>query len=310
MDARLRAANHGAHELTPGAALRDAARAGAAILSDPARTRVGTYLQQRQMPDGGFLGRHGVSDLYYSYFALASLDALGQGGDSMRAAAYLSGFGEGRDLDLVHLCCLARSLALLPGGWLRGEWIASRLDSFVAPDGGFCPVMGMTSSSISATFVARLAYEELGRELPDCVRIEERLAAGRRADGGWADAAGVALGTTTVTAAATLMLGALGRPESEAAIVSWLGEHRAPGGGFLASRKAPAPDLLSTAAALLALQALGASRRAFADATLAFIDSLWCDDGGFRGYGGDPLSDGEFTYYALVALGTLAGELS
>ena len=143
--------------------------------------------------------------------------------------------------------------------------------------------------------------------LPGREGIAACAAARRSADGAWADVGGgLAHGTTTVTAAVMLM-GLASHPPGAA---EWLRQRRCATGGFLATAGAPVPDLLSTAAALVALQATGVSLRPFAEDTLAFVTSLWATDGGFRGYVSDPLSDSEFTYYALVALGALAGDPS
>jgi hypothetical protein len=106
-----------------------------------------------------------------------------------------------------------------------------------------------------------------------------------------------------VTAAVALIRAASGRGEVRGA--DWLAERHAGAGGFFSSRAAPLPDLLSTAAALVALAALGVSRAAVAEPTCRFVESLWNDGGGFRGYAADTKSDCEFTYYALVALGAL-----
>jgi prenyltransferase beta subunit len=293
---------------TPSCALRlrRAARAGARSLSDAAQERVAGYLQGQRAPDGGFLGRNGASDLYYSLFALAALDALDRPLEWDPTARDQRSFGDGAPLDLVHTCCLARGLALAPGGRSRAAQVVLGLDEFVAPTGGYRPTRTAEGGSISASFVAQLAYDELELTPPARARIDDCIAARRCADGAWADAPGLATGTTTVTAAATLMRSTHGR--CERTVARWLAERCAPAGGFLASARAPAPDLLSTAAALLALEAIDAPRKPFTDSAMAFVESLWTDEGGFPGYSADAQSDCEFTYYALVTVGVLAGE--
>src|ERR1700680_1055209 len=59
--------------------LTSALTAGLAGLPEEVRVRHATFLQRVQNPDGGFSGREGESDLYYTGFALrglAVLDAL------------------------------------------------------------------------------------------------------------------------------------------------------------------------------------------------------------------------------------------
>jgi hypothetical protein len=82
-------------------------------------------------------------------------------------------------------------------------------------------------------------------------------------------------------------------------------------GGFAAAPGAPAPDLLSTATALLALsdgslRDAGALERARRPC-LEFLDAVWDERaGGFRGNVLDDVVDCEYTWYGLVALGILS----
>jgi prenyltransferase beta subunit len=67
--------------------------------------------------------------------------------------------------------------------------------------------------------------------------------------------------------------------------------------------KVPIPDLLSTAVALHALDALEAPWREHRDSMLDFIDTLWTAEGAFHGSWADDEPDAEYTFYGLVALG-------
>ena len=80
-----------------------------------------------------------------------------------------------------------------------------------------------------------------------------------------------------------------------------------PEGGFFAVPAAPIPDLLSTATALHALRSMGASLDAVREPCLDFIQLLWTGGGSFCGSWADPTPDCEYTYYGLLALGSLAG---
>ena len=68
---------------------------------------------------------------------------------------------------------------------------------------------------------------------------------------------------------------------------------------------APVPDLLSTATALHALDAMHVDLKPLAEPCLDFLDSLWTNRGGFCGSWEDDALDCEYTYYALLALGHL-----
>ena len=62
-----------------------------AELPETMRARQAKYLLSAQREDGGFAGREGDSDLYYTSFALRSLAMLGElyGPPAERAAAFL-----------------------------------------------------------------------------------------------------------------------------------------------------------------------------------------------------------------------------
>src|SRR5205814_1468068 len=65
--------------------------AGIAELPEELRARHSRYLLAAQREDGGFAGREGGSDLYYTGFALRSLAMLGElyGPPAERAAGFL-----------------------------------------------------------------------------------------------------------------------------------------------------------------------------------------------------------------------------
>ena len=107
---------------------------------------------------------------------------------------------------------------------------------------------------------------------------------------------------TTATAAAVATLRSLDRP-LPAGVGDWFLERWHPAGGFCAAPDAPLPDLLSTAVALHALDALDASWRDRRETVLDFIDSLWTNVGAFHGSWADDEPDAEYTFYGLVALG-------
>jgi len=76
-------------------------------------------------------------------------------------------------------------------------------------------------------------------------------------------------------------------------------------GSFSALKNSPIGDLLSTAVALYALKFIGADLRLIKPDCLGFIDSLY-HEGSFRATSLDSESDIEYTFYGLLALGSLA----
>ena len=69
---------------------------------------VANYYRGQMNADGGFKNRAGSSDLYYTVFGLEGLLALRTDLPVSAVSAYLDAFGDGAELDLVHLAGLAR----------------------------------------------------------------------------------------------------------------------------------------------------------------------------------------------------------
>jgi prenyltransferase beta subunit len=268
------------------------------------RDLVVSFLRARVNPDGGFQNRAGASDLYYTVFGLDALIGL-QEPLPAATASYVDAF-TGRDLDFVHLSCLARAWAALkrrPESAVVDRLLA-RVESFRSGDGGYATSEGASHGSTYAAFLALGAYQDLGRTMP-AARVVESLQTLRAADGSYANQPRLPSGLTTATAAAVLVLRHLGvSPDRNAGM--WLLDRCYPRGGFFASPSTPVPDLLSTATALHALAALHLPLGGLREPCLDFVDSLWTNRGGFFGTWADDEPDCEYTYYALLALGHLS----
>jgi hypothetical protein len=270
------------------------------------RDLVASFLRGSLNDDGGFRNRSGESDLYYTVFGLEGLVALQEPVPADVVAAFLSRFGDGEGLDLVHLASLARCWSLVSRHrtGVPAAGILERLARFRAHDGGYAQAPGASESTVYASFLAFGAHQDLGAEVPDPARVLAALGRLRARDGGYANRAEDAFGITTVTAAAVMLYRALDHPV-EPHLGMWLLDRCHASGGFLAAPAAPIPDLLSTATALHALAALHAPLAGVQDACLDFVDSLWTNRGGFYGTWADDVLDCEYTYYGLLALGHL-----
>lgn len=266
-----------------------------------------SFVARQINPDGGFRGRDGKSDLYYSVFGADCMLALGSDLDQERFGQYVNCFGDGKDLDFIHLCCLARCLARLRTGSHPGlaETISARIETFRSADGGYSPVSKNAEyGTVYAAFLAMLAMEALGTELPEPEKVIESILGLRAMDKSFANRRGLHGGTSS-TAAALVMLSGLGGPVEPAA-GAWLLAQAHERGGFKASDHAPMPDLLSTATALFALRTIGMPLAGIRHATTGFVEILWSDDGGFCGHVAEDMPDSEYTFYALLSLGCLS----
>jgi geranylgeranyl transferase type-2 subunit beta len=283
------------------------ARLAPKLLGESADT-VAAYLRGEQNPDGGFRDRAGHSDLYYTVFGLDGLLALRTDLPVDSVYGYLRTFGDGGDLDFVHLGCLARCWAALPPA-IRSDApvdsLLARIETNRSKDGGYASSPGCEDGTIYACFVATGAYQDLGRQMPEHMRMLNCLHRLEADDGGYANQRDMPLGLTPSTAAAVMLLRYLDQPISPA-LGDWLLARCRPEGGFYATPVAPLPDLLSTATALHALSAMHVSLDAIREPCLDFLDSLWTNRGAFHGTWADDVVDCEYTFYALLALGHLS----
>jgi prenyltransferase beta subunit len=306
----------------------------AATALGAAKGSVVSFLSSRLDPAGGFLGRDGRPDIYYTSFALDSLSALAlsagrpdgcasSGGPASVPAAgdpasllpdlrptgsWVSAFGAGQTLDFVHRTCLARCWTRLPGvdaSRAMRKQLAASLEQCRAPDGGYGTVPSPATGSVTGTFFALGAYDDLGLLPPSPLKALSALDRLATPDGAFANEPGTSQGTTLATAGLAILNAAL-RRRTDSRVIPWLMARCHCEGGFLASPDAPLPDLLSTATALYAFHVTGTTLdRARVATCLGFIESLQEPSGGFCGQWVDDTADTEYTFYALLSLGCL-----
>jgi geranylgeranyl transferase type-2 subunit beta len=293
---------------------------GLARLTPAQRSRHVSFLRAAQNADGGFSGREGGSDLYYTGFALrglAALDAL-DADVSGRAAVFLhaSLSRQASVVDfysLLYACLLVQSaggpdvLADSPPDW--PERVAATLESFRTADGGYAKAPGHPNGSTYHTFLVGICYELLARPLPRPEEAVTFLASRRREDGGFVEIAPMRRSGTNPTAAAVGMLQLLGQgltDELLEGVVAFLAEMPSLEGGLRANARAPLADLLSTFTATWTLEQLGGRARIDTDAALAYARSLEAETGGFHGGLWDEGTDVEYTFYGLGVLALLS----
>lgn len=282
------------------------ARVAPKVLGD-ATELVENFLRSQQHACGGFLDREGKPDLYYTVFGLEGLMALQAAVDEEKLRQWLRSFGDGADLDFVHLCCLSRcwsSLGMRGLGESEKAGLLARVEAFRSADGGYNQAPDKPFGTAYGCLLGWSAYEDLGQRAPDSERLIESLLALRTEDGGWSNERGLPIGVTPAAAAAVALCRHL-ELSVDASVRDWILSQALPEGGFRALPGVPIPDLLSTAVALHALDALQIDLSPLRENCLNFVDSLWNADGGFHGNWTDDELDCEYTYYGLLALGHL-----
>jgi geranylgeranyl transferase type-2 subunit beta len=295
-------------------------RLTAALAALPAevRERHARYLRRSQNPDGGFSGREGDSDLYYTGFALRGLALAGALDDAIArpAAGYLRGRlqGQAQIIDFLSLLYGALLLQTSTGvdvfegaDPLWPEAVASALERLRRDDGGYAKTAEGGGSSTYHTFLVVLCQQLIGRAPSDPDALRQFVLSRRREDGGFVEIAAMRKSGTNPTAAAIGLLSILGPVEGElrSDVVDFLAEMQDSDGGLRANTRIPLADLLSTFTGLTTLADLGALDAIDLAAAGRFVRSLEAETGGFHMASLDPAVDVEYTFYGLGAWGQL-----
>jgi geranylgeranyl transferase type-2 subunit beta len=305
------------------ARLQEQLSSGVARLPESFCARQEAYLVACQVQNGGFPGRRGQADLYYTRFALQALALLGLEAKSpvwRRSAGYLRGLRQPPAsvidcLAFLHVAYLLDTRGYLPAPARIKSRTVDEILAILAccrtSDGGFAVSPEVAASSRQGetyhTFLAALCYNLVGKSLPDQDRAVELVLAHRSLDGGFAEVSGRAAGQTNPTAAAIALLqlaDRLGAAVSQET-AAWLQSMQSPDGGLRAHAAAES-DLLSTFTGLQTLDSLGELRRVRLGAAARFVRALAAESGGFRATAHDAAPDVEYTFYGLGVLGLLA----
>lgn len=286
-------------------ALREVIEQGATCLAAEGRDAIAAFVLSQRRSDGGFAGRSPSSDLYYTMFAAATLNALRGPWSLLRLPRYLRQFGDGAGLDFVHLVCLAQLSANVP--WLGSmENVLARIEAYRSRDGGYHHATpDAKTGNAYAIHLAVEAYAGADRKPPRPHSLRDALDTLRVPDGGYTNEHGASAGQTNATAAACVTRLRLGLEPELACKTFLLNLLDSESGGFRAYPRARVSDLLSTASALYALKVMCVRLDGIAPQCRRFVESLWTDEGGFCGAEEDRVPDCEYTCYALLALGAL-----
>lgn len=287
---------------------------------DPQRqARHRQFVLAHRQPDGGYCGRLGGSDLYYTSFAVRLLMLLeGMDAEGCQGLAAYLGQARSRLAGLVDLVSWLQSVLLLEASGGPAvmsdslpDWpdrLADVIEGFRKPDGGYAKDSAQAQSSTYHSFLASIAYEMIGRSPPDSDRLIAFLLGRQVADGGFIEVAPMKRGGTNPTAAAATALSILGGLDSKvrASVGEFLASVRSEEGGFRANTRVPFADGLSTFTALLTALDFDCTHLIQPDRLRVFAESIECPTGGFRGGQWDDGADVEYTFYGLGVLGLAA----
>jgi geranylgeranyl transferase type-2 subunit beta len=294
---------------------------GAASLSEDQRRLHADFYLRSQNDDGGFAGRDGPSDLYYTGFALRALAILGElhGAPAEAAARFLSSrlVGQAPIVDFLSLIYGATLLELSAGIDIFADraatWrpaVAAALEGFRRDDGGYAKGPEGTASSTYHTFLVLLCLELLDVPAARPERMTEFVLSQRREDGGFVEIRPMKRSGTNPTAAAIGALRLLGALDDEirADAVDFLADMQTDEGGLRANTRIPIADLLSTFTGLWTLGDLGGLDQIDAAAAARYAVSLAQPTGGFLGAVWDQGVDVEYSFYGLGTLALLTAD--
>jgi len=289
--------------------------AGASRLDPAVRRRHADWLAAQQRDDGGFAGREGDSDPYYTAFALRALwilDALtppvGQA-----AAGFLRSRLHRREgiVDLISLIFAAAICELSVGavviddddtGWVDN--VAMLLQSLRTSDGGYAKSPEGRAGSTYQTFLSVLCLELMQRQPVDPDKVLSFLHSQAHPEGGYLEIRAAKRAGVNPTAAAVgtfKTLAALDQIDSEATI-DFLAEMQSDEGGLTANTRIPFADLLSSCTGMITLTDLNAADAVDAAAVRRYAESMQSPGGGFTGFSLDQIADVEYTFYGLATL--------
>ena len=242
-----------------------------------------SFVLSQQTTEGGFADRGGKSDLYYSLFGYFIGVSLSVPGYEEPLKKYVEVTVSSGDLTGVYRYCGAILYAKMIGLDEVTEKLRKEiLQDLLRPDlkqpeySGFLGVLA-------------LFYLEDYLSVQRVINRYKRLV--------------ILKGhPCPVVAATAVMMGMAGNTQSEA--IEALRSFYRGNGGFAAVLRAPEDDLLSTGVALFALHFLDADIRLIKPDCLSFVDDLYLD-GGFRATPADFITDVEYTFYGLLALGSM-----
>lgn len=293
--------------------------AGASQLDESVRRTHASWLTRQQRADGGFTGREGDSDPYYTAFALRGLWVLDALTPEIGTAA--AGFLRSRlnrregIVDLISLIFAAAICEMAVGAEVIGDedshWVdnvAELLESLRTADGGFAKSPEGRAGSTYQTFLSVLCLELMGRAPNEPQRVLEFLKSQAHPEGGYLEIRAAKRAGVNPTAAAIGTLKTLGQIEAvdRAATVAFLAEMQSDEGGLTANTRIPFADLLSSCTGMITLVDLEAADAVDIAAVRRYAESMQAEGGGFTGFALDHTADVEYTFYGIATLALTA----
>ncbi|PTN08232.1 prenyltransferase/squalene oxidase repeat-containing protein [Mangrovibacterium marinum] len=275
---------------------------GKAHLSEDALRQVRSFVSSQMADDCAFRNKGGKSDLYYTVFGWMLCYVLGIKLDSGKMKNYLAR-QKPDEFDLIHYAAYMRCsiLADLSKNGKLMTWLGSLKSKKTKDITEFSGIPHDDPNSPYTQFIWLSLLEDTGNKPTNRAEILANLSDYQLEKGGFRNMPNGLGASTNATVAALSVKGQLEgyKPNRD---VQFLKNLQQENGGFFAASASPVPDLLSTATALFILQCYKEKPRYSAT---EFLEAHWLETGGFCPTLIDETSDVEYTFYGLLALGTI-----
>ena len=285
-----------------------------ADLPESMRARHANFVLQKQQVDGGFGGREGESDLYYTGFALRSLAILGLLHDQVAESStdFLRSRLDRQEsiVDFLSLIYGAKLIESSAGidvfEKVRDDWanvVAEKLNQLQRDDGGYAKGPAGNASSTYHTFLVLLCLQLIERPIPNPEKIIQFIHSQAADGGGFREIRVSKRAGTNPTAAAIGVLRILDSIDEDTSetTIDFLCEMQNDEGGLRANTRIPIADVLSTFTGLLTLIDLNAEKEIDLDDIRTYVRSIESESGGFLGAAWDTVCDVEYTFYGLAS---------
>jgi hypothetical protein len=241
------------------------------------------YVKSRQTQSGGFADKAGNADLYYTLFGHYIADALGLKEMLPAIRNYVEEEIWQNNIKGVHLNCAAILSARLGIDKTIRKPLSKKVRNSIVTQPGKQPLYGAFLNLLTCYYLKDLRNLNLIRKQLNTPADQNSL-------------------PCPVVSALIVLQHSFNKPKDDLKKVLFSFYTN---GGFRATHAAPVPDLLSTAVSLYALRFTGSDLREIKPDCLEFTDSLFAE-GGFGSNILDHDPDIEYTFYGLLALGSLA----
>jgi hypothetical protein len=254
-----------------------------ALIDPESLKQMRSYVINQQTSEGGFPDRAGKCDIYYTLFGCFVAEALDIKTINAPLKYYVNNMVREDNLTGINLHCASIMYAKLFGLETFPKSLKKKVLADLNQTGRKLPIY--------SSFLSMLTFYYLN-DLKGIYRIMKNAKSSEH----------VAEMPCPVTAANLVLLSLARKPitKTKERLMSFYKGN----GGFRALHNTPAEDLLSTGVALYALNYSGSDIRLIKPDCLEYVDSLF-HDGGFRSTEPDVEIDIEYTFYGLLALGSL-----